>query len=253
MKPKRKVVTRSPHRTVGLVACTWLQPEPVEYESQLERRFVQRMLLTPGVSRIVDQPFKIAYGDNCEKSYTPDFLITLSSGQKFVVEVKPEKFVAKFADMFDQIIPILREKDLPFLVVTDQMIDVGDLPETIELLLRYARSSVSSEIFDRVKKSFNTSEPQSISQLVRSAEVNLAVVFHFLGRRLLTFLNDISLSPDTLINPYFLKEDHENVCIPSWLNAAAWNPDARIHQATGAESSAVRRYDHAPKLHMAHR
>lgn len=57
MPAARKVVTRAPHRRVGLIACPWFQPNTIEYESLLERDFVRLALLDPDVSSISHQPF----------------------------------------------------------------------------------------------------------------------------------------------------------------------------------------------------
>lgn len=40
MSSARKVVTRSPKRTVGLINCRWFQDKPIEHESRLEKHFV---------------------------------------------------------------------------------------------------------------------------------------------------------------------------------------------------------------------
>jgi hypothetical protein len=142
MKPKRKVVMRSPYRSVGLVACSWLQATPIEHESFLERRSIQRMLVTPGVTGIVSQPFQIGYGHDNEKFYTPDFLVHFGSKKSIVVEIKPERFVGKFAEMFDLVSAVLNDQKMSFHVITDTMIDIGDNPDDIELVLRYARGNI---------------------------------------------------------------------------------------------------------------
>jgi len=58
MAPVRQVVTRSPKRTVGLVNCPWFQDRPIEHESRLEKHFVSRARLFPGLATIEHQPFK---------------------------------------------------------------------------------------------------------------------------------------------------------------------------------------------------
>lgn len=82
-KPVRKVVTRSPHRSVGTIACSWIQDSVVEYESQLEKRFVHRLLLFHGLARITHQPFKLERDVAGKKlDYTPDFLVMLKNGNR---------------------------------------------------------------------------------------------------------------------------------------------------------------------------
>ncbi|MFZ6845844.1 Tn7 transposase TnsA N-terminal domain-containing protein [Undibacterium sp. RuTC16W] len=254
MKPKRKVITRSPHRTVGLVSCGWLQKEVIEYESQLERRFIQRMLLTPGVKRIIDQPFTVTYGEEKDKSYTPDFLVEFFSGRTLIIEVKPEVFVKKWIEIFDQVSSILTQRVLSFHVVTDRMIDQADLPVMIELLLRYARGSVPDQSVEAVQAALrSTAESLSIAAVMQMAQVDKTVVLHMLGRTMLIFHDSISLADDTHIKSISLETDHENICIPSWLDAAAWNPDAGVRAQDRPKPSSVRRPDHSPKLYVGHR
>lgn len=250
MKPKHKVVTRSPHRVVGLVACTWLQAEPIEYESQLERRFIQRALLTPGVKRIQHQPFQIPYGNNLENTYTPDFLLLFDDGKKIVVEVKPQKFVKKFSVMFDEIDQILNSKYFDFHVVTDCQIDVGNEPEDIELLLRYGRGNFSkTEINSLLSYLANHHENIEIGKLSQLASVNIQLIFHLIARRVLSFSYCISTASNTLIR-LTEKENHDQICIPSWIDATKWITNAGICEAAGQERSPVRRSHNAPRLCM---
>ncbi|MDP1979393.1 TnsA endonuclease N-terminal domain-containing protein [Undibacterium sp.] len=254
MKPKRKVITRSPHRTVGLVACGWLQKEVIEYESQLERRFIQRMLLTPGVIRIIDQPFTVTYGEEKDKSYTPDFLVEFSSGRTLIIEVKPEVFVNKSVEMFNKVSSILKQRTFSFHVVTDDMIDHADLPVKIELLLRYARGSVPDQAVQAVLGAMqSTTEPMSIATVMQMAQVDKTVVFHMLGRTMLIFSDDISLADDTHIKSISKETDHEDVCIPNWLDAATWDPNAGVRAQDRSKQNSVRRPDYSPKLHVGYR
>lgn len=250
MKPKRKVVTRSPYRSVGLVACNWLQAEPIEHESYLERRFIQRMLLTPGVTAIISQPFRISYGENNEKSYTPDFLVRLQS-KVLVIEVKPEQFIAKFEETFDLVSVILQERLMSLHVVTDKMIDVEDIPDDIDLLLRYARGNVpQAEIDDVLKIFIDQSVTVPLSELIQFAPSGISTIYHMIGRKILVFKDAISLSPNTKIHKNCLGELNGDVCIPDWLDAATWNTDVGVREATRKQSSPIRRHSHAPKLYL---
>lgn len=251
MKPKRKVVMRSPYRSVGLVACSWLQATPVEHESFLERRFIQRMLVTPGVTGIISQPFQINYGPDEEKSYTPDFLVHLGPQKFIVAEVKPEKFVEKFAETFDSVSAILTARQTSLHVVTDRMIDVGDIPDEIELVLRYARGNIPQAEIDEVLKNFT--EPSAaipLSDLIKLSAGSFATIYHLLGRNVLAFKDEISLSPNTKIQKNLIGDTNGNVRIPDWLDAATWNTDARIREANRRQSSPVRGCNHTPKLYM---
>jgi hypothetical protein len=51
----RKVVTRAPHREVGVVNAGWLLNHPVEHESHLERRFVMVALSCPVATHLTSR------------------------------------------------------------------------------------------------------------------------------------------------------------------------------------------------------
>ncbi len=81
----RKVVTRAPHREVGVVNPAWLLDHAVEHESHLERRFIMVALACPVVLDIVHQPLQLTLVVDSgqgptERKYTPDFRLTLADG-----------------------------------------------------------------------------------------------------------------------------------------------------------------------------
>lgn len=248
MKPKHKVVTRSPYRAVGLIACKWLQPEAIEYESQLERRFIQRVLLTPGIKRIQHQPFQIQYGPKLENTYTPDFLLIFEDGKKIVAEVKPQKFVEKFSKMFDEINGILDAKYFDFHVVTDYQIDVGDEPEDIELVLRYGRGNFPDDDIENLLNHLaSRDESIAIGTLCRETNKSIYLVFHLLARRVLSFSKCVSTDSGTRI--YLTKAgNYDKVCIPSWADTSKWVTNAGVREAVGQQRSTVRGRHNAPRL-----
>lgn len=102
MPAARKVVTRSPKRTVGLINCRWFQNQPIEHESRLEKHFVYRALLCPGLSKIQHQPFRLQL-EKSGKYYTPDFLLFFTDGSHIVVEVKRSEKVKHAIERFSEI------------------------------------------------------------------------------------------------------------------------------------------------------
>ena len=95
---ERKVVTRVPHREVGVVNPRWLLDHGVEHESHLEKRFIMVALACPVVVGIVHQPLHIYLGPDETGKYTPDFLIRFRDDDELIVEVKPEVFLEKNKD-----------------------------------------------------------------------------------------------------------------------------------------------------------
>ncbi len=62
----------------------------VQYESQLEHNFLQKLEFLEQVVFYQEQPFEIAYEfKNREYLYYPDILLVLQDGKGIVVEIKP--------------------------------------------------------------------------------------------------------------------------------------------------------------------
>lgn len=142
----RKIVTRAPHREVGVINAAWLLNHPVEHESHLERRFVIAALACPIVKDIVHQPFTITL-TNTEKDerYTPDFKVIFIDGGSVIVEVKPEVFLKKHAEKLKRVEQQMLADGLRFLVITDLMIDSQALASRALLLMRYGRLRFTDE------------------------------------------------------------------------------------------------------------
>ena len=139
----RKVVTRAPHREVGVVNAAWLLDHEVEHESHLEKRFIMVALSCPMVVDIVHQPLEVWLGPDQTNKYTPDFLVTFATGEQVVVEVKPEVFLKKHRARLDAARTSLAGFGYSFLIVTDQHIDADGLGARATLLMRYGRLFLS--------------------------------------------------------------------------------------------------------------
>lgn len=146
----RKVVTRAPHREVGVVNPSWLLDHSVEHESHLERRFIMVALACPVVRDIVHQPLQLTLVVDTgkgpvERAYTPDFRLTFVDGTEVIVECKPAKFVSENAALFQRAEAALAAMGYAFLVATDEQVDRAGLSSRALLLMRYGRLSVSVE------------------------------------------------------------------------------------------------------------
>lgn len=139
----RKVVTRAPHREVGIVNPAWLLDHEVEHESHLEKCFIMVALSCPVVVDIVHQPLEIWLGPNETEKYTPDFQVTFRDGDSVIIEVKPNVFVQEHAERLNAAESQLRAGNQKFLVVTDKHIDANGLSARAMLLMRYGRLQFS--------------------------------------------------------------------------------------------------------------
>lgn len=198
----RKVVTRSPHREVGVVNASWLLDHDIEHESHLERRFIMIALSCPVLLDIEHQPFEIWLGPDKTHKYTPDFLITLADGSKVVIEVKPEVFLDEHRVRLDAARVHLSGMGYPFLVVSDKHIDAHGLSSRAILLMRYGRLFVSStetlECRRILEEQFNGSA--SVKDLVEHG-VSESAIWNLVATHQFRVPAGLSIS------------DNENVCI----------------------------------------
>lgn len=201
MPAARKVVTRSPHRRVGLIACPWFQPNTIEYESLLERDFVRLALLDPDVSSISHQPFLLDLGEF--GNYVPDFLL-VGPTRKLVVEVKPEQRAlnAKNKPRLACAERVLKERGFDFLVATEKFIRWDKRHERASILLRYARSQLSADLSQRVAKVASRHQQGiTIRALASEAQTSIDTVLHLVGRRCLRINKALSFDEDQLVYP----------------------------------------------------
>ncbi|MDP9154871.1 MAG: TnsA endonuclease N-terminal domain-containing protein [Pseudomonadota bacterium] len=202
----RQVVTRSPHRRVGLVACPWFQALPVEYESLLERDFIRLALLDRDISAISHQPFVMDLGDLGR--YTPDFLL-LSSSSKVVVEVKPSEFASnsKNGPRLARANEMLRLQGYRFFVATEKFIHSDKRHERAAILLRHARSRLPADISREVlHKASCAPEGVAIQTLAVRAAVPVPTVLALIGQRLLRIDSSLRFNNEALVFP--TGEDH---------------------------------------------
>jgi hypothetical protein len=139
------------------------------WESQIERDYIYLLEVDPDVISYVGQPFKIFYTDlGKSRSYTPDFLVKRTKGEQ-VVEVKPISLLnqAKNLNLWRHIAVWCLEQQLEFVVVTDAMIRIQPKLNNIKLLYRYARTSLTANIYLLCQHYFTEREsiPLSLARL----------------------------------------------------------------------------------------
>lgn len=136
----RKVITRAPHREVGIVNAGWLLDHPVHHESHLERRFIIAALSCPVVSDVQHQPFTLELTETGSiRKYTPDFLISFRDASSLVVEVKPQAYLKRHEVRLQAVEQKLQSQGLRFFIATDTFIDGKGLAARAMLLMRYGR------------------------------------------------------------------------------------------------------------------
>ncbi|WP_382323290.1 Tn7 transposase TnsA N-terminal domain-containing protein [Hydrogenophaga sp. UC242_50] len=199
----RAVVTRSPHREVGVVNPGWLLDHSVHHESSLERRFIMVALSCPVVRDIQHQPCEIeltlASGQTCK--YTPDFLLSLVDGSEVIVEVKPEKFVPEHAMKLDAAKVAFNRQGREFEVFTDKVIDGSGLSSRAVLLMRFGRMSFSLEQAMKCKEELESrcEGSASVRDLV-AAGVNEDLIWNLVALHQLRVPAGLNLSDEEVVS-----------------------------------------------------
>lgn len=226
MPPARKVVTRSPKRTVGLINCPWFQDKPIEHESRLEKHFVYRALLMPGLATIEHQPFKLLI-PNTRQSYTPDFLLTFNDGHALVVEVKRSERIKALKDRLDLIAVLLAKRGLSFFVVHQGQIDGDFRAQRAGLVRRYAMHSVRIDQIQHVIAFVNRYPTGvSIGRLIAVLKIAEYQLYHLVARRYIATDRRLSLSPDDLVYPIQKEITNAAHQFGNWFGCASWRTNA---------------------------
>lgn len=201
MSCARKIVTRSPHRRVGRVACPWFQAVAIEYESLLERDFVRLALLDPKLFSISHQPFSLDLGEL--GTYIPDFLLIGQDG-KLVVEVKPAIHVgsARNKPRLAHAKDVLQDQGYRFVVATEKNIHQQGRHRRAGILLRHARCQIEPAVADRVERIASSySDGIEILNLASKASATIQTVLHLVGRRRLSINRMLRLGELDLVYP----------------------------------------------------
>lgn len=223
-KAARKVITRSPHRSVGIIACSWIQDFGIEYESQLERRFLQLALVFPYIKKIIHQPFKFEYsGQEKSQTYIPDFLLLFKDGGKILVEVKATKSVKNNHEKFNHVKSVLSLNKISFVIVTESKIHACAAACSAALLLRYARGHISEQSRIRCMQIANAAtEPIALGSLMKDANVSFGEVLHLIARGHLSTPASLSIDVATPITPVNQGEENDAICFCNWLDVTPW-------------------------------
>lgn len=192
----RKVVHRSPHRKVGRVNARYFQPEPIEHESNLEKRLIHSCMLCPGLEAIRHQPFKLCLADG--RQYTPDFKLTFGS-PRVVVETKWSTKVDDYIPIFNEASQYLRAKGYVFYVVTEKNVDLEHRSAAEKYIARYAKSEFPSEVQDRIVRHVEEAGSQRVGDLLDGSVATEEMVLHLLATRRLFLFDYKPVTADSLV------------------------------------------------------
>lgn len=227
MKAARAVVTGSPHRMVGRVACPWLQDTPIEHESMLERTFLLAAISLPRLRRIQHQPFQLNLqleADLRPTTYVPDFALNFDCGSTAIVEVKHRTFVRKALPKLRAAAKVLAAQGHAFFLVTDiELRSLGE-PSSIALLKRLARLPVlpaEAAAILRVAEQFPDGIP--VGELAQRASVDSIAIRRLISRGRLWCESPIATDDSMVVQPLSTQEAHHaEVLIARRFGTAPW-------------------------------
>ena len=233
LPPARKVVTRSPARTVRILNLNGILDGPVECESTLERDFVYRATLCPSVSRIRHQPFQLTLPSG--RKYTPDFLVTYRSGALVVVEVKLESNVPEYQSIFEQASRLLQNRGISFVLLTESHIQRENQHQGAALILRYRKAGMPAEKLEHVMAVLRDAGANGISMfdLVDQCGVAFGHLYHLICTRVVHLPPNQemrAMTPVRLAN-FYLESEHE-VLIERWFGAEVWATHAGVEEGS---------------------
>lgn len=222
MKPsKRKVVTRAPARTVRIINLRGLLPNPVEAESSLEADYIRRAALKPETKSIVHQPFILPVSP---RGYTPDFLQTLEAATpKIIVEVKREKKIAEYADLFDRAAEYLAPKNFTLFVLSERTLRKKRIHERALLILRYAKANFPPAERMRITSLLGEyPEGLPMGTVVRKAKVSRELVIHLVAWKVLTTGPNLHIDESAVVTLQNHDTNQAPITFERWFGVAPW-------------------------------
>lgn len=217
----RKVVGRSPARTVRLINLPHLQSTSIEAESSLERDFVHMAALFPLTKKITHQPFKMTLEEG--RHYTPDFLVDFHDGSHLVVEVKPESKQYKFLHLFDQVRENLARRNVRFIVANDRVLRNEDREARALRIRRYGKSACPPGQAQRALDVLSRAPKGLLIGDLRAEGIALTTALHLIARQRICIGSSLHFEDsDTVISSEFLKMEEEHaIHFDCWSDASA--------------------------------
>lgn len=146
----RRVISPSMPRTMGRFPSR-KSGRTLHWESQLEMLQMIDLEVDPQVIRFKEQPItvKLKLRDRTCR-YTPD-IYAEQDGGRFIYEVKPEKVLDKYADLFDAAHQLFAENGYQYVVVTDKQLKKEPQFTNRRLLWRYTAYPIINKAFDAAR------------------------------------------------------------------------------------------------------
>ncbi len=206
--PVRTVSNRGRRNVIGYFPSLKMH-RMVQFESTLERDLIYLLDFAPQVAEFEEQPLKIEYEyEGKILTYTPDFQVVFTNGQRFLLECKPVCFVGLEENQrkFKAAQAWCTKKGWIFQIITDEQLRQGYRLENIKLLTQHARHEVKAEAKGHIFTFLtHATQPLTISDvmlginLANPAAVIMPVLHMAYHHELHLPLKDAPITPQTFI------------------------------------------------------
>lgn len=175
----------------------------VHHEGLLELDALYLLEASPRVVRYREQPTTICYPDGGRvRRYTPDLEVTLQSGARIWVEVKPAAFLARedIRHKLQSVAEHLRRSDQAFIVLTDEVLRQEPRQTNVRTICHQAiRARQTGAIAQSALHWCMTDFPSSLARATKVLAAHGADPYSLLMAGQLRCRLDVPLSPETLL------------------------------------------------------
>lgn len=192
----------------------------VHYEGLLELDAIYYFETSPNIVLYREQLAKIFYPDGARlRRYTPDFEVTLHTGEVVNIEVKPKaKLVSpEIREKFESISEYYARRGDPFVILHDEVIRKKPRLTNLKLIYHQAvRIPPNLHAAEIAVQRFSLEFPMSLSACIERLSTRQVCTFCLLMSGLLrcsldqpiTYETSIELSPDTNHAWFFLAKEY---------------------------------------------
>lgn len=208
--PVRKAITPS-KQTIRAAIPSSKSLRSNDCESALESKFALYAEMSPAVAEWECQPFRVRLEVNSSlATYTPDFKITLKTGEVIIGEVKPLSRCLETETLSKLIAAhhYFNALKWKFVVLTDQDLGSNEYLQNLNLLRYYQRVTVDHAARVSIRKLVNRCGYMSIAEL-ESRGFDKPSIYSLIANHALATDLSICLNPNS---PIILPEesDHED-------------------------------------------
>lgn len=165
----REPVKRTVGRVVGYFPST-KNHRQVAWESQLEQKACHLFEFSTAISSYREQPRTIYFeSQGVFRRYTPDFELTLNTGEVIYIEIKPLSKLKnlKLKTRLNDISNFWKLHGYRFVVLTDDELNLPSVHQNLKILRGYIRHHFESELATRAQGWLRAQHDKNLGGLIK--------------------------------------------------------------------------------------